>query len=104
MGKIKVLENFVKDLFIEVDYDVSLSQLCEKYNIRREDMIKDQIKDRYDKGDIVIIKKINEQSYTVLPGDNLSKIATTLDCSVSHIIDKNKLKTPVIFVGQRLLY
>ena len=77
MEKVRVLEKFVKDLFIEIDYDMSLSQLCEKYSITKEDMIKDQIKDRYNKGDVIIIQRINEQSYTVVPGDNLSKIATS---------------------------
>lgn len=104
MENVKVLENFVKDLFIIVDEEMSLEQVCEKHNIEQSDMIKDQIKEKYNRGDVVLIKRINEQSYTVLPNDNLNNIATKLDCSVKHLIEKNKLKAPVIFVGQRLLY
>lgn len=104
MEKIKILENYVKDLFIIVDEEMSHAQMCNRYNISEKEMIRDQIKDKYNKGDVVLIKKINEKAYTVLPEDNLNKIATKLDCSVDYLVSKNNLKAPVVFVGQRLLY
>lgn len=104
MEKVKILENYIKDLFIIVDEEMSLSQICQRYHISEKEMIRDQIKEKYNRGDVILIKKINEKAYTVLPDDNLSKIATKLDCSVEYLVSKNNLKAPVVFVGQRLLY
>lgn len=104
MEKVKILENYVKDLFIIVDEEMSLPQVCQRYHISEKEMIRDQIKEKYNRGDVILIKKINEKAYTVLPDDNLNKIATKLDCSVDYLVSKNNLKAPVIFVGQRLLY
>ncbi len=103
--EVKVLKNYKKELFICIDREMSVAEVCSEHRIKQTDIPYDQFKNKYSVGDVLIVNSHTEKTaYVVLPGDTLDTIAQKLGCSRKTLIDMNRLKAPVVFIGQRLLY
>lgn len=88
---VHILKNYPKDIELVIDKEDNIEDVKKEYNLKGNIEI----------GDAFILHA--NEKYIVKPLDTLDKIATILGVNREYIIEKNKLKTDKLFVGQILL-
>lgn len=88
---VNVLCNFNKDIVVKVEEDDNIDELRKRYNIKYDLEI----------GDMFIVS--SQEKYVVKPLDTLEKIASKYGVTTKYLMDKNNLKTNIVFVGQVLI-
>lgn len=101
--EIKVVKN--KNFIYKVKQGDTLLSVSNKFKVLESSLIEDNclVSNELLEGDLLYISCENAYIYVVKPLDNLTKIAQKYNVSCDYIQEKNKLKTKVLFIGQKLV-